>query len=666
MAKKLYMTTADYLVIAVSPALIMTLVGSLVYFLIEVFYAGQYEARLDYAFGLFVLAAVLIARISIEEGREYAAMFAAPLAIVMFLFLMRFVEHPSPYTHLINLLLMAVVWWCADRLTWDSTVIDDDEDASGEGLMQRIGVDGPETAVEAGGGRAKPASDGLSDGAGNELLEAGGETGATLWQRLMRLVKGRKGPHTPGIWVLYFSLGALPLFGVGQHFIPTTDVGRRRYVFFLLLVYVASALALLVTTSFLNLRRYLRQRRIEMPLPIAGTWAGVGAVLIVIVMMLAMLIPRPGAEVAISQMPWQAGSPGGMSASQASVNRDGGAEQGDRKNPTPGEATTEKGQGTQPPNGQPNENKSPAQDGKEPSDKGQGKGDPSSQKGKEGKKQDPKGGETSSGSQDKPPKPADGKDDGKKQDSDKGGEPQSKGQSKSEKPSDQKDADAKTDGSNSTPPKESEEKRSEPKGSENPTASAVKKPLEIIQNVASTVRSGFGAVLKLLFYVVAGIFLAVVAWRYRQQILQAISDILRMLRELFGGRRTTAGPTEEEKKAAGPRPRSFSEFRDPFLSGQQGQMPPEELVRYTFAAFEAWANDRGRPRTPDCTPLELLSAAVEPKTPLHNEARKLVRLYGELAYASRRVPRQAADDLREVWLLMRSTGAAKVSTNAKR
>src|SRR6478672_1172735 len=144
MAKKLYMTTADYLVIAVSPALIMALVGSLVYFLIEVFYAGEYEARLDYAFGLFVLAAVLIARISIEEGREYAAMFAVPLAIVMFLFLLRFVEHPSPYTHLINLLLMAVVWWCADRLTWDSTVIDDDEDASGEGLMQRIGVDGPD------------------------------------------------------------------------------------------------------------------------------------------------------------------------------------------------------------------------------------------------------------------------------------------------------------------------------------------------------------------------------------------------------------------------------------------------------------------------------------------------------------------------------------------
>ena len=49
---------------------------------------------------------------------------------------------------------------------------------------------------------------------------------------------------------------------------------------------------------------------------------------------------------------------------------------------------------------------------------------------------------------------------------------------------------------------------------------------------------------------------------------------------------------------------------------------------------------------------------MEPKTPLHAEARKLVRMYGELAYASRRVPRQAADELREVWQLMRSTNTA--------
>ena len=103
--------------------------------------SASIEARLNYAFALFVFAAVLIARISIEMGSERAALFALPLGIVMFLFLLRFVEQPNAFGHVINLALLGLVWWCAHQLTWDSTVIDDDEDASGEGLMQRIGVD---------------------------------------------------------------------------------------------------------------------------------------------------------------------------------------------------------------------------------------------------------------------------------------------------------------------------------------------------------------------------------------------------------------------------------------------------------------------------------------------------------------------------------------------
>ncbi len=303
MAKRLYMTTADYVTIALSPALVMTLVGSLVFFLIEVLYVGEYGARLMYVFALFVFAAVLIARISIENGSEYASFFALPLGLATFFVLQRFVEHPSPFSWLINIGLMSVVWWCAHKLTWDCTLIDDDEDSSGEGLMQRIGVDEGESTD-------------------NELLADQADP-APWWRRLFI---PKKGKHTPGLWVLYFSLAALPLFGVGQYWVPAADVGRRRYVFSLLLVYVASALALLVTTSFLGLRRYLRQRRVEMPAPMAANWVGIGAVLIVVVMLLAALIPRPYAEYAISQVPWQATSPGGLSSSRFAAGRDGSAE----------------------------------------------------------------------------------------------------------------------------------------------------------------------------------------------------------------------------------------------------------------------------------------------------------------------------------------------------
>lgn len=184
MAKRLKKTTADYLAIAVSPALIMALVGSLVYFLIAVMYVGDYSARLNYSFALFVFAAVLIARIAIEMGSEHAAMYALALGAVMFLFLAKFVDQPSPLSHLINLALMLLVWWCAHRLTWDSTVIDEDDDASGEGLMQKIGVDEME-------------ADGTRD---NELIttpEAPTSRASWLWNNV---VMPRQGPHTPGLW----------------------------------------------------------------------------------------------------------------------------------------------------------------------------------------------------------------------------------------------------------------------------------------------------------------------------------------------------------------------------------------------------------------------------------------------------------------------------------
>ena len=76
MARRLHKTLVDYLVIAISPALIIAMVGSLVFFLFEVFYQGNFHGRLQYIFALFVIGTVLIGRISIEEGRERAALFA--------------------------------------------------------------------------------------------------------------------------------------------------------------------------------------------------------------------------------------------------------------------------------------------------------------------------------------------------------------------------------------------------------------------------------------------------------------------------------------------------------------------------------------------------------------------------------------------------------------
>ncbi len=314
----------DYMVVAINPALIMVLICSLVYFLLEMFYQGQYPERLHFCLTAFIFAAVLVARISMEEGWEHAAPFGIALAVAICLAMHRFVSYEHTGVEavgwIINYGLIALAWWCANKLTWDCTLIDETQDASGEGLLQTVGLDSaapigeskaeaapavdktpPTKAVAAnkksnGDGRGKAFDDDLEWSTKKDSAA----DGKSWWQRFL---DRRRRPHAPGVWVVYFSLAALPIFGVGQTFIAAENTASRRYAFVLLCVYVASAMGLLLTTSFLSLRRYLRQRRLEMPLTMAGTWLATGAILIVSLVALTALVPRPNAEYQISALP---------------------------------------------------------------------------------------------------------------------------------------------------------------------------------------------------------------------------------------------------------------------------------------------------------------------------------------------------------------------------
>src|SRR6516165_12358948 len=120
-------TLADYVALALTPALIMALVISLVFFLAEVFYQGKYHERLLWTLFFFVVGAVGIARISMMgdiAGR--ASLYGIVLGGLVLVALQAFIEYPDDgpaagVRFLINLVLIVVVWWCAHRLTWDCT-----------------------------------------------------------------------------------------------------------------------------------------------------------------------------------------------------------------------------------------------------------------------------------------------------------------------------------------------------------------------------------------------------------------------------------------------------------------------------------------------------------------------------------------------------------------
>src|SRR5437667_41781 len=142
---------ADYVTIVLSPVLIMALVGSLVFFLLEILYVGQFPERMKWTLFFFVFGAVLIARISMEQGiSERAGLYGVVLGSVVYLAILSFVEY-APGTPLaalgwaINLGLIGLIWWCAHRLTWDCTYIDDRVDASGKGVLDAAGLEEQQT-----------------------------------------------------------------------------------------------------------------------------------------------------------------------------------------------------------------------------------------------------------------------------------------------------------------------------------------------------------------------------------------------------------------------------------------------------------------------------------------------------------------------------------------
>lgn len=661
MARRLQQTLADYIVIAISPALIMLLVGSLMFFLLRVFYQGDFQERLHWVMTCFVFAAVLIARISIEEGFERAAPFGAAMAILIGIAANRFMEYQGTwidsYSWVINFTVIGIVWWCAHKLTWDCTVIDESEDSSGEGLMQIVGLEGP--------------ADKRNAAADNERLEGTTtrDVPAGLWQRY---VERQHRPHAPGVWVVYFSLAALPLFGLGQWLIPVSDTAGRRYVFWLLFIYVASGLGLLLTTSFLGLRRYLRQRRIEMPTSMANLWLSTGGAIIVALLVAAALLPRPSAEFAISQLPIKIGSPKQESSRMAPLDDDGTKDDqrgtAAEREPTEGKPADQpppEGTGNQPGGKSEGQASGSAEgeaqgEGSGESEKSAGQGDASEQARGEASSQQSKGGEQGESKAKPADRPsAESKSPAKSQDDSK-----SKS-SKSDKPRESeftrnmkkyRETQKEISEQYEDKPKKRQEEAAEAEQQEqndpdSPAEDASGEPLEMPEAV-ETALSPLMTIVKWAFYGLFALGVLFALWRYRHEVLAAIRNFLDELRAwwqgLFGGKRIAGMATDEAQQIRVPLA-PFASYADPFASGMASQSSPGELVRYSFEAFEAWSREHGCPRAADQTPHELVRDVARLNARIAADARNLAELYSKAAFSRGSLPDTASEQLRQLW-----------------
>ncbi|NQV24046.1 MAG: hypothetical protein HQ518_06720 [Rhodopirellula sp.] len=685
---KLDKTLADYMAIAITPALIMLLTGSLVWFLAELGYDGGRPTRIRWILFWFVIGAVLVARIAIENGRAHAAMFLAGLAGATALTIFKF----APEAPLVPIVCLGVVAWCADKLTWDCTLIDESEDASGEGLLQVAGVADEAELTDADAGSEGSADAASTSSGATEGDRKAEEKKVPFWKRLFVNESERAGkPHAPGLWVVYFSLAALPLYGFGQVWIPATNVASRHFAFQCLLVYVGAALGLLLTTSFLGLRRYLRQRHLEMPAAMAVTWIGMGSAIAIGILVMAMLLPRPQGDYSIAEAIDYVSEEVQEASDWAFLNDDGG--KGDGQLNGPADAGAEKGSATDPDQqGQPGgdqpgqqmaqndqqntqdgdggdqkgDGENGKQSGEEPGEgqqgeNKQGEGQQTAQNEGQGSKSDPSGKDQQQSTGGEEQKNSDKQGSGKQnQQTAQNEDSANKQQNQSgEQTSDEKQSGeqlAQNDAEKS-PDETAEEKAAEEAGEKagEEQAAESEQPESTPESDSSwmdTIAENMGTLFKWLIYgaMAAGvIYMAIKNWP------AVVSFFSKLWAELLGmfGRKSATGAGADEGEAASDEPvaplRPFSDFRDPFRSGKAAKSSPGELVRYTFEALQAWAFENNCGRTPDQTPMEFGQRLQSRRLKISNEAHEVSQLYAEVAYGGLRPDDKSIATLQKLW-----------------
>ena len=117
----------------------------------------------------------------------------------------------------------------------------------------------------------------------------------------------------------------------------------------------------------------------------------------------------------------------------------------------------------------------------------------------------------------------------------------------------------------------------------------------------------------------------------------------------------------QDSSDASVRYRTFAEFRDPFTTGDI-----RRLRRRSWCATRSRRSKPG-PATPAIRARPTRrrpswsASRSPPQTPLHEEARRMTRLYSEVAYASGRISPAAAESLRELWSLMQANSGQLVA-----
>ncbi len=396
------------------------------------------------------------------------------------------------------------------------------------------------------------------------------------------------------------------MFGLGQWFVPAVEEDRRAFLFLYFLAYISSGMGLLLATSFLNLRRYLRQRKLKMPAAMTATWLSTGAIVIVGLTVLAAALPFPGTLASVLRGSSKSAS--NLRASRVAILKDSGVKgegaEGQKNDPDAAQQTSGKGKGG-------------GKSGPGSSKSGAASGKPSSAKsGAAGKQGSPR--RDQSGDQ----KSQDARSEAK---ADRGEDAEKRSSQDDPKSPDQGDEKSTRDKQN-------------PGNASNPPS---RPPLSFqapswLQKLLTVV----GACV-----VIYGLF------RYGPFLIDVFRDLIA---SLFGGlwgsgRKRRPKETADQPSEPVVPPRPFASFADPFASGLAQRFTPDDLVIYSFEALEAWAFEHDLARSPHETPSEFVVRIGRARADLRQDATRLAGFFVTIVYGQRGFEAEVLPPLRQFW-----------------
>jgi Ca2+/Na+ antiporter len=630
-------TSLDIALSALSIGLIISMIASLVFFFVILVYQGQYSIRLMYILGLFTFASVLVARISIEQSRGLSLMYLSVLSLATLMVTLRFVAFSGPLAILslpITVLFLALIVFLADRITYDCTLIDENQDASGEGLLQSLGV--VKSQINADDKPPRTTVANQLDSIKQAVKEYGSD-------QISGDDEANDAPkrHNPGVWVLYFALLALPLFGLGQLLLPATDTVSNSRAFTFLFFYLLSALLLLLTTSFLGLRRYLRQRAAPMPASMATLWVGGGTAATLLLLVVATFLPLPGHSAGLFELPDFLTSRQDLQASKTGwgpegVENDQSAEQGPtaKKNQDNGKDGTgqarEDGRGD---SGEEDSNASKTKSGGKEKGQSKSKSNQSDQSDSSTQSQDSK-------KSNEPPEQSNNSKSDSNQNLSEPDKKQSKpGEQPPEKDQQQRDPQK---NQQSDPNQPREQGKNDRGGQEQPSPKNQNRDSQTqTDNPTSSFKlpTGLSGIIKWL--TILGLLLVIViyALRHPDEVATMWLELLNFFRTLFGGSRQSQ---ESSEKAPSTKPvpapqvfPAFASFADPFRTSSV-RWKSIDLMRHTFDALQAWARETDMPRTDQETPEEFLRRLARKYPSDAGLLTSFAQLYNRSAYASQK------------------------------